>query len=107
MTEKRDLKWALEYMQDLAASAHHKYGDKKAKQAADMLRNGGPVVEKSERVKMVWCKKCDLPYFGEKKRCDCGHRGYCEHIVVNRKWTEREKIQIVTEKSEPTFEEIK
>ena len=57
------------------------------KQAAAMLRDGGPVVEKSKRT-----------------RC---YNDDCQFVPFTKTWTEHEKIEIVVEKSKPTFEEIK
>lgn len=112
MTEKRDMKWALEYMQDLAASAYHKYGDENAKLAANMLRNGGPVVDITKTCHEFKCETCGrfpVSAFQYLESMNCSQCGAdkIKNVKTKKHWTEREKIQIVTEKSEPTSREIK
>lgn len=112
MTKKRDMKWALEEaisaLTVMDAQYNGKYGDV-YKQAADMLRNGGRVVEHSQRFDGHKCRWCDTYHTSRDDGDQCVLCGR----LLNKKckwieyWTEREKIQIVIEKTEPTFEEIK
>lgn len=112
MTEKRDMKWALELaiasMENPDANWDRKYLEK----AADMLKNGGPMVEKMIETTGPKCKKCNtINQWGDHKCSECGNEiwigGTCVHTKCIKRWTEREKIKIVTEESKPTFEEIK
>lgn len=111
MTEKRDLKWALEWAVDVLDDHARVYGGlsfgDKCEQAADMLRDGGLLVEKKLiQTEFFVCEKHNVPLH----ICECKDiawfqsKEWCKLKPIIQHWTEREKIQIFTEKSEPTFE---
>lgn len=114
MSEKRDLKWALEIVIGAAVNFARVSDQVKpdgigdmVRQAADTLRNGGPVVEKKLiQTEFFVCEKHNVPLH----ICECKDvawfqsKRWCKLKPIIQHWTEREKIQIFTEKSEPTFE---
>lgn len=111
MTEKRDMKWALELaiasMENPDANWDRRYLAK----AADMLRNGGPVVERAETCHEFKCKTCErfpVSAFQHLESINCSQCGSdkIENIKTQKHWAEREKIKIVVRKSKPTYEEI-
>lgn len=108
--EKRDMKWALEEaisaLTVMDAQYNGKYGDV-YKQAADMLRNGGPVVEKKSKAKCYKCE-CGKLYKRQSYCPECTMSAYphTKTITARKYWTEQEKLNAFIEKSEPTFEEI-
>lgn len=115
-SEKRDMKWALELaLQTLddIVKYHCPVGSMDTyRQAADMIRHGGPVVEKIDISHEFRCKKCGVfPVSAlqalESINCSQCYSDKIENVETKKQWTEREKIKIITEKSEPTFEEIK
>lgn len=107
--QKRDMKWALELAIASMKNPDVNWDRKYLAKAADMLRNGGPVVEKSKSEKAQKCPECGALYWWNVdvcKKCSCIIAVHYVEVDAFEHWTEREKIQIVTEKSEPTFEEI-
>lgn len=114
MSEERDMLWALEMAIIACNIAETKTGHDDFNLAANMLRNGGPAVEKSSQHKLACCPSCGkilrdgyycpTPYNECNKSSFYAHKGDRDLKVFFRKWTEQEKIQIVTEKSKPTFE---
>lgn len=111
MTKKRDMKWALELalqaLDDIVKYYCPVWNVDTYRQAADMLKNGGPVVEK-EHVwcRCNWCSRWFVDGYDYANH-SCGRTTTMgnQKVTTIKKWTEREKIQIVTEKSESTFEE--
>lgn len=113
MTEKRDMKWALELaietFQKLEIVWKNNLEERETyRQAADMLRNGGPVKEKRSK---ATCYKCECGKLYKRQsycpECTMSAYPHSTTITAKKRWTECEKIQIITEKSEPAFEEIK
>lgn len=112
MTEERDLQWALNLAIDYMNTQYNPPtmgNSDELRQAAQMLREGGPVLEKNlPGRKIRKCKKCGTLNGWNFTWCGCGCLIANYHYVVSADvhWTERQKIKIVTERSEASFEEV-
>lgn len=94
MSEKQSLKWALELAIEALGYCCLKGMDSQYAQAANMLRDGGPLIEKSMDLR------------------DCsGHKILCAGESFEGdgilRWSEREVIEVVKEQFDPTFEEVR
>lgn len=112
MTMKEALKLAIEALRRAEYNADYQdrrivadmYG-----KAAKMLRDGGPVVEKHHTgCRCNWCSRYFIDGYDFANH-NCGRTASMvnQKVQTVKKWTEREKIEIVVEKSELSYEEIK
>ena len=113
MTEKRDLQWALSLAIDYMTTQYNPPtmgNSEDLRQAAKMLREGGPVVNKrSELFEVIKCEKCKtLNNLDNSKCAKCQSYIFepIEIVFAQECYTERQKIKIVTERSEATFEGV-
>lgn len=110
MTMKEALEFTLSLLKRESIENEWPHHQDKCKMVYSMLRDGGPVVEKSDEDAVQKCGECgSLSWWDVDvcKKCGCVVAKHYYKVKAVERWSEREKLKVFVEKSETTFEEVK